>query len=506
MNETDHVRRAPRRRRVASRVNWTRCVSVLAVCIALPLGLTACLVGPNFKPPSPPDVATYLPPESPAPQPESGIDAAQHIALGQRIPAQWWELFHSAHLEETLRQVIANSYTLTAAKATLAQAQEAIVAARGSLYPQIDLGVSARRSGAPTGLGTTGNLFSVGPSVSYSIDAFGGTRRRIEQATALAENQRYQLAAAYLALTGNSVTQAIAIASASFQIATVEDLIKNDQKNLDLVQREFAAGKVARSDVLTAEAQLAADRTQLPSLHQQLSIARHALAVLASRAPSQWVQPDFDVTEFTLPDNIPVSLPSDLVGQRPDILASEALLHADSAAIGVAIAQLYPSITLSASLSQQAQTLVDLVRSASRAWDVGASVDAPLYRGGSLRAEQRAAIDAYDAQLATYRQTILVAFGQVADALSALEDDAELVSASRRSADVANASLALQRSSYAAGKTSALQLIVAENTYSTARLGYVRAIAQRLSDTAQLFIALGGGWWKDAGPAPADRR
>jgi NodT family efflux transporter outer membrane factor (OMF) lipoprotein len=474
--------------------------AALGVCAALTLG--GCLVGPNFKAPAAPDVDAYLPPGSTAAQPESGGDAAQHIALGQRIPAQWWALFHSSRVDETLRQVIAASYTLAAAKATLAQAREAIVEARAALYPQLDLGASARRGTAAAGSGGTGNLLSVGPTVGYSIDAFGGTRRHIEQETALAENQRYQLAAAYLTLTGSSVTQAITIASTNLQIATVEDLIKNDQKNLDLVQHAFDAGKVARSDVLTAEAQLASDRTQLAPLRQQLSVARHALSVLAGQAPGRWTPPDFEIDEFKLPDDVPVSLPSELVHQRPDILASEALLHADSAAIGVATAQLYPSITLSASLGQAAQTLASLVRSASRAWDVGAGLDAPLYRGGALRAQQRAAIDAYDSQLATYRQTILLAFGQVADSLSALEHDAELVSASSRSVEVAGASLAVQRSSYSAGKTSALQLIVAENTYSSARLGYVRAIGQRLSDTAQLFIALGGGWWNEGNPAP----
>jgi NodT family efflux transporter outer membrane factor (OMF) lipoprotein len=458
-------------------------IEALASSLALLLG--GCLVGPNFKPPEPPGVTAYLPPESPA----------QHIALGQQIPAQWWELLHSAQLDETLRQAIAGSYTLVAAKATLAQAQEVIREARGALYPQIDLGASAR-------IATGENLFSVGASAGYSIDAFGGTRRRIEQATALAENQRYQLEAAYLALTGNSVTQAVSIASTNFEIAAVEDLIKNDEKNLDLVQRSFNAGKVARTDVLTAEAQLAVDRTQLAPLHQQLSVARHTLAVLTGRAPSQWVPPNFDIDEFTLPDNIPVSLPSELVHQRPDIQASEALLHADSAAIGVATAQLYPSITLSASLSQDARTLAGLVRSASRTWAVGGSVDAPLYSGGAMQAQRRAAIDAYNAQLASYQQTILLAFGQVADALSALEHDAELVSVSRHSVEIASASLTLQRSSYASGRTSALQLIVAENTYSSARLGYVRATGQRLSDTAELFIALGGGWWNGGDQAP----
>jgi len=471
--------------------------SALVFPLALMLG--GCLVGPDYKPPEGPGVDGYRAAEPPPS--ESDAATAQRIALGERIPAEWWALFHSARLDETLHQVIAGSYTLSAAKATLAQAREAIVEARAGLYPQADLDASARRADAGGTLGTA-NLFSVGPTVSYSIDAFGGTRRRVEEAAALAENQRFQLAAAYLTLTGNSVTQAITIASTNLQIATVEDLIRNDQKNLDLVNGAFRAGRAARSDVLTAEAQLAGDLTQIAPLHQQLSVARHALSVLASQAPGRWTPPDFGIEELTLPGDVPVSLPSELVHQRPDILASEAFLHADSAAIGVATAQLYPSITLSASFSQQAGTLAELVEVVGRAWSVGAGLAAPLYHGGALRAQQRAAVDAYDAQLATYKQTVLSAFGQVADALSALEHDGEFVSAASRSVEIAGASLALQRSSYAAGKTSALQLIVAENVYSNARLVYARARGQRLSDTAQLFVALGGGWWDGGERAP----
>ncbi|MBV8199829.1 MAG: efflux transporter outer membrane subunit [Acidobacteria bacterium] len=461
----------------------------------------SCAVGPDFKRPAPPAIDSYLPPaaEAPGPQqselPEGPAAAAQRVELGRQIPARWWELFHCSRLDATLRQAIAASNSLAAARATLAQAREAVVVARAALYPQLDAGASVRREIA--GTGGAANAFSLGPSAGYSIDAFGGTRRRIEQQAALAENQGYQLAAAYLTLTGNAVTTSIAIASTRLQIATVEDLIRNDQRNLSLVQRELDAGKVARSEVLTAEAQLAADRTQLPNLRQQLSVSRHALSVLAGEPPAAWSPPDFDVAEFTLPDDLPVSLPSELVRQRPDILAAEAQLHADSAAIGVATAEAYPSITLSASLLQDSMALARLLASASRSWSVGSNLDAPLYHGGALAAQRRAAVDAYNAQLAVYRQTVLQAFGQVADVLSALEHDAELMSASRRALEIAAASLALQRSSYAAGKTSALQLIVAENTYSEARLGNVRAASQRLADTAQLFIAVGGGWWND---------
>jgi len=469
-----------------------------AAAVLLPLALAGCLVGPDFKAPTPPETAAYGMPETP--RPEAGAQTP-HIALGRSIPAQWWVLFHNPCLDDTLRQVIAASNTLAAAKATLAQAREAVVGARAARYPQFDLGASARRASAGGGAGAA-SLFSLVPGVSYSIDAFGGTRRRVEQAEALAESQRYELAAAYLTLTGSSIDQAITIASARLQIATVEDLIRNDERDVELVKAAFVAGRAARSDVLTAEAQLAGDRTQLAPLRQQLSVARHALSVLAAEPPGRWAPPEFGIEDFTLPDDLPVSLPSELVRQRPDILASEALLHADSAAIGVATADLYPSITLTASLGQAAQTLADLVQSASRIWSASAAVDAPLAHGGALRAQQRAARDTYDAQLATYRQTILLAFGQVADALSALEHDGEFVASSRDSVDIAGASLALQRASYKAGRTSALQLIVAENTYSNARLVQARALGQRLADTAQLFVALGGGWWNDPDRAP----
>jgi NodT family efflux transporter outer membrane factor (OMF) lipoprotein len=471
---------------------------------------SGCVVGPNFKRPDEPTVAGYLPPEPPGPaalpgppgspgQPAAGAEgggaeAAQRIALGQKIPALWWDLFHSPRLDETLTQAITASYSLAAAKATLAAAQELIVEARAGFYPQVALGASGRRGNTALGGGAS-NLFSLGPSVSYSLDAFGGTRRRVEQQTAVAENQRYQLAAAYLTLTGGTVTEAIAIASTRLQIATAEDLIRNDQKNLDLTQREFDAGKVAKTDVLTAAAQLEADRTQLPPLRQQLSVAQHALAVLVGKPTGETAPPDFTIEELTLPPEVPVSLPSELVRQRPDILAAEAQLHADSAAVGVAISAMYPSITLSGSLVQEALSLANLFRSSSRVWSAGGDVNQPLYTGGSLSAQRRAAIDTYNAQLAIYQQTVLQAFGQVADSLSALQHDAELLAVSHRALDIASDSLKLQRSSYAAGKTSALQLISAENTYSEARLSYARAVGQRLTDTAQLFIAVGGGWW-----------
>lgn len=457
----------------------------------LPAG---CLVGPNFRRPDAPATAAYLP-EGGGPPGSDAADAVQRAKLGEQIPARWWSLFHDPRLDETLRTAIASNHTVAASRATLAQAQEAIVEARAALLPRVDAAGSFRRAGS--GSAGTANLFSVGPNVSFSIDAFGGIRRQVEEASALAEERRYELAAAYLTLTGNSVSEAITIATSHLQIATVEEVIRNDEKNFDLVQRSFQAGKVAKSDVLSAQAQLESDRTQLPNLRQQLQAARHALAILTGRTPAEWTPPDFDIEELKLPTELPLSLPSELVRQRPDILAAEAELHADSAAIGVATADMYPSITLSSSLAQTSFALADLLTKASRTWAVGADVDAPLYRGGALGAQRRAAIDAYDAQLEIYKQTVLTAFGQVADTLTAIDQDNALVAASKRATDIAAEALRLQRSSYTAGKTSALQLIVSENLYSQAILGYARARGQRMQDTAQLFVAAGGGWWSD---------
>jgi len=458
-----------------------------------------CLVGPNYSRPAASNDAGY------APAMRAGQTGPPAFDYGRGIPAEWWALFRSDRLDEVLRRAIAANHTLAAASFTLAQAREAIVAARSGYYPHVDFGASLRRGAS--GFGAPTNLFALGPTVSYSIDAFGETRRQVEQASAIAERQNYELAAAYLALTGGSVTEAITIAAARLEIATVEDIIKNDQKNLDLTRRAFDAGRVAKADVLTAESQLEADRTLLPTLHQQLNVARHALTVLVGETPAQWTPPDFEMQEFTLPPTLPVSLPSDLVRQRPDILSAEAELHADSAAIGVATAQMYPQITLSASLLQEAVALADLFKQAGSLWSVGGDADAPLYHGGALAAQKRAATDAYRAQLELYQDTVLGAFQQVADVLSALEEDAALVAAAEQSLTISSDSLRLQRSSYTAGKTSALQLIIAENIHSQALLSNARAQAQRMQDSAQLFVALGGGWWNDGvlPPAAADR-
>jgi len=475
------------------------------------VSLTGCAVGPNFTRPEAPSDQGYT--ATSVELPSAGkSDVRQTLAPGEAVVAKWWALFESTALDEVLTIAIAGSPTLEAANATLAQSEQLVVAARGALYPQADINASAARQTA-TVLSSVGvphlitDVYSVGPSVSFNPDVFGGSRRAIEQQTALADYQRYQLAAAYLTLSGNAVIQAINIAAAREQIQAVAEIIAIDRRNLELVQIAEEAGKAAHVDVLNAQSQLASDEALLPPVRQQLSIARHALSVLAGKSPHDWTPPDFDFSVLKLPTEIPVSLPSSLVRERPDILASEEQLHAASAAIGVATAQLYPSITLSASWTEQSASLGQLFSGPSGLWSIVATLAAPIFHGGTLEAQRQAALDAYSAQLATYRATVLLAFGQVADTLRALQHDAEALAAQQAALATAQASLELTQESYAEGQASFLQLLQAQRLFQQARLGYAKAKGQRYLDTAQLFVAMGGAWksWMEQNAASAAR-
>lgn len=477
----------------------------LGIVVAL---IGGCAVGPDFQRPSAPDVQRYTTDAVSSELNAGQGEAAQKLEIGKNISEDWWRLYRSPHLNLVLNQAINNNSDLAAARATLAQAQETLLQARGGYYPQFDVNASARRQSSNNIASNTSytNLYTVGASVSYNLDLFGATRRRVEQESALLAYQRYQLAAAYLTLTGNAVTQAITIASIRQQIKTVQDIIKDDEHNLKLVVLKYKAGKAARSDVLTAESQLANDQVQLPSLKQQLNVAQHALSVLVGKFPAQWPAPEFNLDEFTLPGTIPLSVPSRLVRQRPDILSAESQLHAASAAIGVAASQLYPNIQLSGTLGVQSLTSANLFQSTNKFWNLVASLTAPLFHGGELAAQKQAAVYAFKAAAAKYQQTVLSAFAQVADQLRALTHDAELVLAQKNAMQTSQASLKLQRLSYAAGKADLLQLLDAERAYQQARLGYARALTQRFQDTAKLFVAMGGGWWqvKDLAAVPAN--
>lgn len=477
-----------------------------AAAAAIAVVLAACAVGPDFHRPKPPSAQTYLPAGAASKAAASeGSGAAeardvQRLSPGAAIAGKWWQLFHSPALDEVVRAAIAGSPTLAAANATLAEAREEVTVARAGFLPRVSASAGAQHSGAsgPAVLGGGGpNLYSVGLSASYSLDVFGGTRRLVEQQRALAELQRDQLAAAYLTLTGDVVDEVLTIVATRLEISTTEDLIVSDRKNLALTQREFDVGTAARSDVLTADSQLAADLTQLPALRKQLDQAYVELAVLAGRSPADWEAHAFDIRDLTLPREIPLSLPSQLVRQRPDVLAAEAQLHAASAAVGIAVAQEFPSITLSASLTRDALQGAALFHQFNTLWSAGGALAQPLFEGGALRAQTRAARDAFKAEAATYQSVVLEALGQVADDLWALQHDAELMTVDRHSVDIASQALELEQKSYSVGTTNVLNLIDAERTYAQARLSFATAEVQQFEDTAGLLVALGGGWWKD---------
>jgi NodT family efflux transporter outer membrane factor (OMF) lipoprotein len=460
-----------------------------------------CAVGPDFARPAPPPVTGYETEPIALPAP-GDPDPAQRFA-GDAIARRWWELFQSTALDELLALAVADSPTLVSARATLAQAEQVVIVARAAYYPQVDLTASGSWQNARSLTGgsshtiigngpntLTTSIFNIGPALTYTPDLFGQNRRFVEQQTALAENQAHQLAATYLTLTASAATQALTIASTEAQIKAVNDIIAADEHNLELVRIAFTAGSVARTDVLSAESQLAGDRTLLPPLLQQLSVARHALSVLVGKTPAEWSPPDFELETLTLPGDLPVTLPSELVRLRPDILAAEAQLHAASAAIGVATAQLYPSVTISPSVVLQA--VGGPVSTPSIIGSIAGTIVAPLYHGGALKAQQRAAIDAYDNELAVYRQTLLLAFGQVADILRALQHDAELLGAETAAVTASRASLELAQDAYAAGRGSLVQVLDAQRLYAQALLGYAHAKGQRYLDTVLLFEAMGG--------------
>ncbi len=451
-----------------------------------------CTVGPDFTRPAAPDVDRYDQSRVTLPSAGEG-QPLQTLSTGSAPAAQWWRAFGSAPLNDTVVLALQDSPTLQAANATLAAADESLAATRGALFPQADLGASASRGNSGgIGGGMIRNLYDIGATLGYSVDLFGGTRRRIEQQAALVDFQRGQLGATYLALTGNVVTAAINAAGAAEQLAAAQDIIAVDEHNLELVQISESAGKSAGTDVLAAEGQLANDRTLLPPLRQALAVAQHSLAVLTGRMPAQWVPPSFTFASITLPSELPLSLPAELVRARPDIVAAEAQLHAASAAIGIATAQLYPSLTLTGSWTTTGSTRSDLFSANSDVWSIAAGLTAPLFHGGTLRAEQRATIDTYAAQLAQYRQTVLQAFGQVADALNALEHDAESIAAQHAALEASRASLELTQQSYQAGQTSFLQVLVTQRLYLQSRLGFARAQSQRYLDTALFYLVLGG--------------
>jgi len=466
--------------------------------------LSGCAVGPNFQPSQAPEAArdgVYTPvavPEQTASAPGLAGNA-QRLVNGQDIPAQWWAVFHSDALDRLVRSALDHNPSVSAAQASLRQAQEVFNASSGSLqYPSLGAQVSAERerSTSPFGAGlATYNLFTPGLSVSYALDVFGGNRRTLEGLEAAVDYQRYQVEGTYLTLAANVVATAIREASLRAQLQATTDVLALQERQLSVIAAQAAAGAVARSTVLSQSTQVAQTRATLPGLEKSLAQARHQLSVYAGQLPSQGGLEEFRLDSLQLPAELPVSLPSELVRQRPDIRASEAVLHQASAQIGVATANLYPQVNLSATLGSAATELSGLFKPASTVWSVTAGLTEPIFNGGALAAKQRAAQAGYDQALAQYQSTVLGAFQNVADALRAIDSDATALRTQAEAQKLALESLELATRQYQLGAVSFLSLLDAQRAYQQTRISLVQAQAARYADTAALFQALGGGWW-----------
>lgn len=469
------------------------------------LGLAACAVGPNFKRPDAPSVqdytATRLPEQTAAGSGTAG--SAQRFASGQDIPAQWWRLFHSKDMDQVIRRALADNPTLAAAQATLRVAQENVRAQTGgALFPSVDGQVSARRQktsgasfgqpGAPSNLF---NLYNASVSVSYALDFFGGARRELEALESQVDYEHYQLEGAYLTLTSNIITTAVKEASLRGQIRATREILDAQEKQLGMVERQFELGAVTRSDLLAQRTQVSQTRAGLAPLELELERTRHQLAVWSGQLPAEAALPEFELDAIDLPEELPVSLPSSLVRQRPDVLASEALLHQASAEIGVATAALFPQITLNGSYGSETSRSHDLLTGGTNVWSLGAGLLQPLFHGGELTARRRAARFAYKQAAARYRETVLQSFQNVADVLRALESDANALKAQAEAEAAAREGLDLTQKQFELGAVSYLSLLNAERQHQQARVGLIQAQALRYADTAALFQALGGGWW-----------
>ena len=481
-----------------------RRIMLLAAAITLAIS-AGCAVGPDFRRPALPDTKGYtdtaLAPET-ASAPGTGGDAQRFIA-GQEIPSQWWTLFQSKSLDSLIRQALADSPTLAASQAALRQAKENRLAQLGALFPTVDANFSANRSkftgasfGQPNQPGGIFSLYNASVGVAYTLDLFGATRRGLEELKAQVDYQHYLLEGAYLTLTSNIVTAAVQEGSLRAQIRATQEILKAEGEQLALVEQQFQLGGASRADLLAQMAQLALTRATLPPLEKQLTQTRHLLAVLTGNPPANAAAlPEFELTDLKLLRELPVSLPSVLVRQRPDILASEELLHSACALIGVATANMFPKLTLSGNYGSQTTSLPDLFSHGTNIWSIGAGLVQPIFHGGELSAKRRAAIAAYDQAEAQYRETVLQAFQNVADVLRALEKDADTLKAQNDAEKAARESLELARNQYELGAVSYLVLLNAERQHQQTMITLSQAQAARFADTAALFQALGGGWW-----------
>jgi NodT family efflux transporter outer membrane factor (OMF) lipoprotein len=477
---------------------------LLLLTLLASLLFAGCAVGPNFKKPAAPNVAGYLPtqPSTTTNIPNISAGEAQEFVQSRDIPGDWWKLFHSAALNDLIERALRANPDLKASQAALVVARENMLAQRGAYYPTVSMGFTASRQKTSALIAPVPNanvfnfsLYTPQVSVSFVPDVFGLNRRTVESLKAQEQQARFALAATHITLSSNVAAAAIQEASLRGQIDATRQLIANNTAMLQILREQYAQGYVAQLDVAAQESQLAQVTATLPPLLRQLAQQRDLLAALSGGFPSEELPAEFEFSSFQLPQELPMSLPSQLVQQRPDVRQAEENVHAASAQVGIAIANRLPSFNLTADAGSMALAFSQIFGAGTGFWDLAAGVTQPVFEGGTLRHRQRAAEAGLTEAQEQYRGVLLTAFQNVADTLNALRQDGEALKAAAAAQDAANITLTQTKNQFEAGYTSYLALLSAEQAYQQAAITLVQAQSNRFADTAALFQALGGGWW-----------
>jgi NodT family efflux transporter outer membrane factor (OMF) lipoprotein len=478
--------------------------SLSALFLAALLLAPACVVGPNFKKPAPPDVGGYTPTPISTTSSTANVAGgeAQRLVEGKDIPGEWWQVFHSQALDDLIARSLRANPDLKSAQAALTVARENLLAQRGFYYPSVTGSFTATRarsaadlSPVPSANVQNYSLYTPQVSVSFVPDVFGLNRRTVESLAAQAQQARFALAATHITLSSNVAAGAIQEASLRGQIAATEELIKVNTDMLKILKEQYTSGYAGQLDVAAQESQLAQVAATLPPLLKQLAQQRDALAALAGGFPNQDLAEKFELSSLQLPQELPLSLPSQLVEQRPDVRQAEENLHAASAQIGIAIANRLPSIDLTADAGSSPTAFSNMFSGGNGFWDLTAGITQPIFDAGTLKHRERAAKAAFTQAAEQYRSTVIAAFQNVADTLHALQQDADALKAASAATDAAKLTLDLTSSQVRAGYAGYLALLSAEQAYQQALINLVQARANRYADTAALFHALGGGWW-----------
>ena len=504
-----------------------RLLGRLSVSTAAAVLVSSCAVGPNYHRPAAPQGAGYSPaalPETTASAPVSG-GVAQHFVSGADVPYQWWELFHSEALSALVEKAFKSNPTVPAAQAALRQAEEMVYAQRGFFFPTVNASYQFERqklagnlsgSAAPgvQGDGTVisatqnpppnpppynqplyFNFHTAQLTVGFVPDVLGGNRREVESLAAQAEAQRFTLEATYITLAANVVAAAIQEASLRDQIAATQAIIESDAKSLEILRNQFRLGYAMRIDVAAQETALAQAKALLPPLQKQFEQTRDLIRSLVGNFPNEDVAETFRLDSLQLPQELPLSLPSKIIEQRPDVRAAEAQLHAANAEVGVAVAAMLPQFSITGTDGGTATKFSEMFRSGGPFWTLTGGVTQPIFAGGTLLHRERGAKEALKQAAAQYRSAVLAAYQNVADTMHAVLSDSDALSAAVEAEKAAKVTLDLTQRQMDVGYVNYLTLLNAQTAYQQALLSRVQAQATRFGDTVALFQALGGGWW-----------